>query len=443
MRITPCLLLSLLFISSSVPAADLLQMYREAARTNPQLAAARANLEAVREQRPQARAGLLPVVDASGAVTRRRFKNLDPSEQARYSTDKTASLNLTQPLFNYDRWVALKQADSQIAAAEANYLAANQDLMVQVADRYFKVLEAQDNVQFAQAEKNAIGRQLDQAQQRFDVGLIAITDVKAAQARYDIAVSQEIQAVSDLAASKDTLHETVGSHYDSVNELQPDLPLSGPQPDEAKAWIERATQHNLTILAAQANAEAAQQEIKRQRSGHLPTLDLNASTSYSDVNFGGVFPITRHDAQVGVQLNVPLYSGGLVNSRTRQARSRFQESTEQLSQAIRAAELDTRNAFRGVKTDIAQVKALSRSLESTDVAVEAEQAGFEVGTRTIVDLLNSQRESYLARLNYARARYLYVVDQLRLKRAAGILNESDIEAINAALIPAQSPPAVQ
>ncbi len=436
MRIRSAILFSLLLTAGNATAADLLQIYREAARTNPQLAAAQANLEAVRELRPQAKAGLLPSVGAGAAITRKRFKNIDPSEPARYSTDKTASINLTQPLFNYDRWLSLKQADSRIAATEAQYLAASQDLMVLVAQRYFKVLEAQDNVQFAQAEKNAISRQLDQAKQRFDVGLIAITDVKAAQARYDLAVSQEIQAVSDLAAAKDALHETVGVYYDDVDELDPELKLTGPQPDVANDWIERAKQHNLNILAAQANAEAAQQEIQRRRAGHLPTLDFDASTGYSDVNFGGIIPITRHDTQFGIELNVPLYSGGLVTSQTREARSRFQESTEQLSQAIRAAELETRNAFRGIKTDIAQVKALQRSLESTEVAVQAEEAGFEVGTRTIVDLLNSQRESYLARLNYARARYQYVVDQLRLKRAAGILDESDIEAVNAALIPA-------
>jgi outer membrane protein len=433
MRIKTLLPACLLLFTSVAPAADLLEVYEQALTSNPQLAAAKANLEAVREQRPQAMAGLLPTLGANGSYTPTRYKSKNPDRPVDTSTNKLASLDLTQPLFRYDRWIQLKQADSQIAAAEADYYAASQDLMVEVSNRYFAVLGAQDNLAFAQAEKSSIGRQLDQATQRFDVGLIAITDVKAAQARYDLSVSAEIQAVSGLVAAKDSLRETVGTYYDKLHGLEPDLELSDPNPDSAKAWLDRANVHNLSILSAQASAETAQQEIELQRSGHLPTLDLSASTSY--VESGGAFPRKGESSEIGLELNIPLYTGGSVNSRTRQARSRFQEATEKLSQAVRSAELDTRDAFRSVKTDIAQVNALGKSLESTEIAVQAEEAGFEVGTRTIVDVLNSQREYYLARLNYARARYLYVVDQLRLKRAAGILSENDLAELNTALVP--------
>ncbi len=426
-------LLALFVTVSTAQATDLITVYRQAAQTNPELRAAAASLQAVREQRPQAIAGLLPTLDASGSVKRRRFKERDPSQPARYSTDKVASLDLRQPLFHYDTWVQLKQSDSEIAAAEADYAAAEQKLMVLVAERYFSVLDAQDNLEFARAEKSAIGRQLEQATQRFDVGLIAITDVKAAQARYDLSTSREIQAVSKLVEAKDALREVSGVFYDNLAPLKTDLKLERPQPDSPESWIERAEKQNLNIMAAQARTETAQQEIRRQRAGHLPTLDINASASYIDLNFGGIAPLKREDSEIGVQLNVPLYQGGLVNSRTRQARSRFQEATEKLEQEIRAAELETRNAYRGVLTDIAQVKALGESLESTRIAVEAEQAGFEVGTRTIVDVLNAQREKFLARLNYSRARYLYVVDQLRLKKAAGILDSEDILEVNHAL----------
>jgi outer membrane protein len=434
MRLKPSLLVSLVLVAAEARGVDLLDVYQEAAATNPQLAASLANLEAVREQRPQAKAGLLPTLNGSASYTPNRYKSLNPSLPTETSNDKLASLNLTQPLFRYDRWIQLRQSDSEIARAEADYLAAEQDLMVTVAERYFKVLEAQSNLEFAEAEKAAIGRQLDQATQRFEVGLIAITDVKAAQARYDLSVSREIQAISDLVQAKDSLRETVGTYYDKVDLLKPDLELSDPQPDSADAWIDRAKEHNLSILSAQASAETAKQQIELQRAGHLPTLDLNASAIYNEA--GGAFPRKGESSQIGVELNVPFYEGGAVNSRTRQARSRFQEATENLSQAVRAAELDTRNAFRGVKTDIAQVKALARSLVSTEVAVQAEEAGFEVGTRTIVDVLNAQQDYYLARLNYARARYLYVVDQLRLKKAAGILSEDDVAEVNKALMPA-------
>ena len=441
MRLKQSLLLPLLLFATRASAVDLIEVYREAAATNPQVAASLANLEAVREQRPQAMAGLLPTLGARGSYTPNRYKSLDPKQPAETSNDKLASLNLSQPLFRYDRWIQLRQSDSEIARAEADYLAAEQDLMVTVAERYFKVLEAQSNLEFAEAEKAAIGRQLDQATQRFDVGLIAITDVKAAQARYDLSVSRQIQAISGLVEAKDALRETVGTYYDTFDLLKPDLALSDPEPDSTDAWIERAKQHNLSILSAQASAETAKQEIALQRAGHLPTLDLNADAIYSEA--GGAFPRKGRGSQIGVELNVPIYEGGAVNSRTRQARSRFQEATDSLSQAVRAAELETRNAFRGVKTDIAQVKALGRSLESTQVAVEAEEAGFEVGTRTIVDVLNAQQDYYLARLNYARARYLYVVDQLRLKKAAGILSADDIAEVNKALIPPPPPQPVK
>ncbi len=429
------LILISLLLCGSANGADLMEVYREAARTNPELAAARSSLEAVREQRPQAMAQLLPNIGASGAIDRNRRKDTDPSAPADYSTDKVVSLNLTQPVFRYDRWIVLGQSDSEIARAEADYVAAQQELMILVTERYFQVLDAQDNLEFAEAEKKSIGRQLDQATQRFEVGLIAITDVKAAQARYDLSVSLEIQAISNLVEAKDSLLEVVGTYYDRVNLLKPDLELSNPEPDSPDAWIEQAKQHNLSILAARATTETAKQEIQLQRAGHLPTVDFNASAGYVDRNFGGEVQQKRQDSQIGLQLNIPLYQGGAVNSRTRQARSRFQESTDRLQQEVRAVELETRNAFRGVKTDIAQVRALGRSLESTAVAVEAEEAGFEVGTRTIVDVLDAQREYFLARLNHARARYLYVVDQLRLKKASGILTEDDLEELNQALVP--------
>ena len=425
--------ISLLLASSIIQAADLLTVYETAAANNPTLSAAAASLQAIRENRPQAIAGLLPTLNANGSVTRKRFKSFHPTQDATFSTDRTAGINLVQPLFHYDSWIALKQADSTIAGAEADYANAQQTLMVDTAERYFAVLDAQHNLEFAESEKSAIGRQLDQAKQRFDVGLIAITDVKAAQARYDTAVSQEIRAVSDLEGARDALSELTGKFFDNISPLRADLKLARPEPDSSEHWINKAKQQNLKVLSAQAGSEAARQEMRRQRAGHLPTLDIDASSNYQDLNFAGIAPFTRWDNQIGLQLNIPLYQGGIVNSRTRQARSRFEEATRQLQQAVRSAELETRNAWRGIRTDIAQVRALNAALDSTRVAQEAEQAGFEVGTRTIVDVLNAQREYYKAKLNYARARSQYVVDQLRLKQAAGILSREDMVEVNHAL----------
>ena len=425
--------IGLALLAEMASAEDLITIYYEAARTNPELAAVAASLEAVRESRPQAIAGLLPVLDVNGAVERQRLKTFNESQPTNKTTSKLASLDLIQPLFRYDRWIQLKQSDSEIASAEVEYAAAQQDLMLLVAERYFGVLDAQDNLEFIKAEKSAIGRQLEQATQRFEVGLIAITDAKAAQARYDLSVSGEIRALSEVTEAKDALREVVGTFYDQLTSLKPDLELARPNPSKVDAWVDKAVQQNLRVLAAQATTETARQEMRIQRAGHLPTLDLNANTSYVDREFGGVVPQKRHDSAIGVRLNIPLFKGGAVNSRTREARSRFEEAQKLLQQQKRSAEFDTRNAYRGILTDIAQVNALAKSLESTEVAIAAEEAGFEVGTRTIVDVLDAQRENFLARLNYARARYLYVLDQLRLKRAVGNLLVDDLAEVNDAL----------
>ena len=430
------LALSLSVIGTS-SAENLIDVYQQAIKSNPQLAAAAADRQATLEKRAQGKAGLLPNIGLSADISRKQFRDQSPPDirSANYqrtskSTDKSGSLFLTQPVFRYDRWISLKQADSQIAEAEARYAAAEQDLMLSVAERYFVILEAGDNLAFATAEKDAIGRQLEQAKQRFEVGLIAITDISEAQARYDLAISQEIQAISDIAGAKDSLRETADYYYENLDLVADDFPLNSPDPVDPDIWVQKSLEQNIAVLAAQAAADTAHHEIRRQRSGHLPTVDLESSYSIIDQNFGGIAPVDRHDTDVGLNFTLPLYQGGAVSSRTREARSRFDQANQQLSQALRRAELDTRNAYRGIQTDIAQVTALRQSLKSTQTAVDAAKAGFEVGTRTVVDVLNAQREHFRAKLNYATARYQYLLDQLRLKRATGTLSVADLETMN-------------
>ena len=434
MRSIRYIALSIILVASSPGhAADLLEVYQQAIGANPDLAAAAEGLNAVRERRIQARGGLLPTLSASGEVSRKRSKSLNQSSPATESTNKSASLDLTQPLFRYDRWIGLKKADYEIAAATADYAAAQQDLIIEVAERYFNVLDAQDNLEFAEAEKSAISRQLDQASQRFEVGLIAITDVKAAQARYDISVSDEIRAISELVETRDALRQTTGEYYEQLAVLNPNMELVKPSPDSAKEWIATAQKQNLKILAAEATSESARYTMRIARASHLPTLDLNASASYVDRNPSGNVPFEVQDNEIGVRLVLPIYQGGQVNSQSREARSRFNQATQQLRVQIRATEFETRNAFRGVLTDISQVNALARTVESTKIALEGEEAGHEVGTRTIVDVLNAQREYFLAKLNHSRGRYQYAIDQLLLKRAAGILSQKDLEELNRSL----------
>ncbi|MEE9492247.1 MAG: TolC family outer membrane protein [Gammaproteobacteria bacterium] len=428
-----------LLATSTARAEDLMSVYQQAIISNPELAAAAADRQAIVEKRVQSKAGLLPNIGFNADLSRTRFQAQNPPppsqrpanfKRTTYSTDKSASLSLTQPLFRYDRWIALKQADSQIAEAEARYAAAEQTLILTTAERYFAILEAGDNQAFATAEKEAIGRQLEQAKQRFEVGLIAITDINEAQARYDLAISQEIQALSNIEGSRDALRETTNQYHEKLDLVKDSLPLESPDPAQPDEWVNESLKQNLNVLAAQAAVETAHHEIKRQRTGHYPTLDLQSSYRIIDQNFGGIAPVDRHDADIGLNLNIPVYQGGAVNSRTREARSRFEQANEQLALTLRRTELQTRNAYRGIQTDIAQVKALRQSLKSTQTAVDAANAGLEVGTRTVVDVLNAQREHFRAKLNYATARYQYLLDHLRLKQAVGSLSTSDLERIN-------------
>ncbi|RRQ21607.1 TolC family outer membrane protein [Thiohalobacter thiocyanaticus] len=410
-------------------ALDLLGAYRIAADSDPTLRAAAANRDALLEADDQALARLLPNVGINGTYQRNRFDDRN-TDQTSYSTDEVYTLSATQTLFRWDQFVALDQADSLVAQALANYSAAEQDLIIRLAEGYFNVLAAQDNLSFARAELEAIGRQLEQARERFEVGLIAITDVHEAQARYDLATSQEIVAENELDSAREALYEITGELNEPVNPLNDRMQLLYPEPRDTATWVDRALDNNLNLVALQAAVEAARQEVKRQRAGHYPTLDASAALTRRDQNFGGIAGVKRHDASIGLELNIPLFQGGAVNSLTREAHYRFIESQEQFDQVRRQTQRQTRDAYRGVASGIAQVRALEQALVSTETALEAAETGFEVGTRTIVDVLDAQRERFRAQRDLARARYDYLLSTLRLKQAAGSLGVDDLQAIN-------------
>jgi outer membrane protein len=305
---------------------------------------------------------------------------------------------------------------------------------MRVATRYFLVLGAQDNLDFVQADKQAIERTLDQAQQRFEVGLAAITDTLEAQARYDIAVSDEINAEQLLADSREALRELTDVLPEAPEILKPEIPLLAPDPANQDQWVSAAVEQNPLVLAARAATETAKQEIQVQRSGHYPSLDVTADYSYLDIRFGGEVDQKRNDSAIGLELNLPLYQGGQVSSRTRQSRELYNQAREQQLQQRRLTERQTRNNYNGVMSGISKVKALKNAVRSNEKAVEAAEAGFEVGTRTIVDVLDAQRELLRARRDHARSRYDYLLDTLRLKQATGILEETDLAQINDWLI---------
>lgn len=433
----PTALLLLAIAATPLRAEDLLQVWDLAQAQDPQFRSTEANLRAVQELRPQAKAQLmLPELSANAGVA---WNDQDIESSSNFGAfggggstafdTRNWSVNLRQPVYHYDRIIALRQADKRIGIAELGVASARQELMLRTSTRYFGLLAARDTLEFATAEKAALARQLEQARQRFEVGLIAITDVQEAQAAYDLAVAEEILAQNAVDNAVELLRELTGGGGLTLTTLGESMPLASPEPADIEQWTATALQQNLDLQQALATADVAQQEIAREAAGHHPTLDIVGSTGYQLQ--GGRFGTTDIDASaIGVELNVPLYAGGQVVSRTRAAGARHEEALERLEQQRRATERETRNAYLGVMSGISRVKALKQAVVSTETALAATRAGFEVGTRTTVDVVASERELYRAKRDYARARYDYILDALRLKRAAGTLNPEDLTEVN-------------
>jgi len=433
MRKTISVCLLLLFGAAPMASAlDLIQTYELAVQNDPTLRQALADYESAKETRPQAKAQLLPNLSVNGDANR-VYQDTRKSPTGRTGSDtfnsSGISIDLFQPVYRRDRFYQLQQTDDLIASADAQYLAAEQDLMYRTAQAYFGILDAQENVKFAEANKKAIARQLDQAKQRFEVGLIAITDVHEAQAAYDGARSTEIAAKNDVDSAWEALLQIIGPRpVEEIATLKPDFPLTPPEPADLEQWSETALKQNLSVLAAYHRAELARKGIEVQRSGHYPTLDLVASYGVDDTTGDAA---SRFDTGViGLQLAVPLYQGGGVSSRVRQAQYDFQSAQDSLDAQRRSVDRVVKDAYRGVETSISQVEALAATVVSSQSALEATEAGYEVGTRTIIDVLNVQRNKFDADRNYAVARYAYILNGLLLKGAASILSPDDLKQVN-------------
>lgn len=424
--------LLILFPGTSV-ATNLMQAFDMAKDSDPQYRQVAANKRAVEESRPQAISQLLPSINLSANAYYNDQKTTVsggnfPGGNFQFSTHGY-DLSLRQPLFHWDRYLQLQQADNSIMQADAQLELARQQLMVRVATAYFNVLASEDNLAFARAEKRALGRQLDQAKQRFDVGLTAITDVQEAQAGFDRAVAQEIAAENEIDNNREALREITGQYLDDLTKLSDKMPLVTPEPADIDAWTEIALQKNLGVIAAQQAVDLSREEVSIQKSNHYPTLDLVTQYGYNTT--GGRFgDSTNRSGAIGVELNVPLFSGGYASSKTREAQQRLQEQLERLEQARREAHRSTRQSYLGVISGISQINALKQAVISSETALKATQAGFEVGTRTAVDVVASERATYQAKRDYARARYNYLVDTLQLKLASGTLSKDDLAQIN-------------
>lgn len=430
------LLIGLAAAALPATAADLVTVYKLAQRNDAQFRAEAATYAAEREQVPQSRGALLPQLDGQvsateGTVETHESEFCGTVVQCEEDTESFGwTVTLRQSLYDHGNWQRLKQANALSARAEAEYQAARQALFLRVAEAYFGVLAAEDNLEFAEAETRAVGQQLEQARQRFEVGLIAITDVKESQAQYDQAQASEIQARNQLATAREALWTLTRTELDHLAPLGDNLPLLPPEPEDKQAWVDRALSENLSLLAARFQRDAADREVSVQRSGHYPSLGLVASRAYNDTEGGSFGGSEETTTRVGVELSIPLFSGGVTRSRVRESIHRLDAAREQLEFTRRRVTQRTRDAFQNTLADIARVRALAQALESSQAAYEATQAGFEVGTRNSVDVLIALRNTFAAERDYAQSRYDYLLDTLRLKQAVGSLGVSDLESIN-------------
>jgi len=428
-----------LSLGASITArgADLLEVFKQAQTADVVYGAARASWVAAQEKAPQGLSGLLPSLSVSGSTqfNDRTISFRDPSvvgSSARFNSN-ALSLSLTQPVYRRQNIVAYEQGKTQGEQADYILAQASQDLITRVAQAYVDVLLARDNVVFAGAQKTAIAEQLTQAKISFQVGTATITDTHEAQARYDLAGSQEIAAQSDLEVKQRTLELLIGKATPVLSPLGPGLQLVMPEPAVQEKWVGEARSANPQVRAAESNLTLANQEVSRNRGGHYPTLDAFAGYSKNSSGVGTLGgPGTDINAKnIGLQLAVPIYQGGLVNSRVREAAANEEKARQDLENTRRTSELLARQNYLGVTSGIAQVRALEAGVTSSQSALDSTLLGREVGVRTQVDVLNAQQQLFSARRDLAQAKYNYIMSTLKLKAAVGRLTEQDIVAVNA------------
>ncbi len=427
--------LALGLISGQIFAADLLSIYREAQLEDAAYASAKAQFIATQERLPQARALQRPSVEFNAGANYNsvdtQYDNAQFSSGQRDYHDYNFGVRLTQPLYRRLNAATVEQAKVQVRQADTQLAAAEQDLMTRVVQGYFDVLVARANLATIDSQKAAVAQQLEQAKRNFIVGTATITDSREAQARYDLVVAQQLVAENDLEVKNRVLEQIVGKPVGRLAGLAPATTLNAPQPADMNAWVEQAYQSALQVSIAQQNVEIAAREIQRADAGHYPTLDAVGSLShnYSDSSAQGIgSEITA--AVIGLQLTVPLYQGGGVSSRAREAVAGQERARQELSRARREAALQTRQAFLGVTSGLAQIKALEQAVGSTKLQLESTKLGQEVGVRTAVDVLNAEQQLASAQSELAQAVYNTIVSQLRLKAAVGKLAEADLSEVN-------------
>ncbi len=425
---------------SLASAADLLQVYQEAKKYDATYAAAEAELRAGQEKSKQANALWLPTVKLTGDAKRlsseKEFGGAPSANTDNSGNQYGYSLNATQPLYRADVSVGASQLNEQARLAEVSFAAAKQDLILRVSQAYFDVLYAQDSLEFVRAQKDAVSQQLAQAKKSFEVGVATITDTHEAQAKYDAIIASEIAAQNELAVKQNAFLQLTGVPADGLAGLPPKMEASPPEPADVNEWVKRAEQQSLSIDAQRGALAIAEAEIDKYRLHRQPTLDLYAQYG-QDFNKGGLTANGGTDktktTAIGVQLNVPIFTGGATSSKLRESLALRDQAQHKLEAARRDTAQNTKQAFLGVQAGAAQIRALDQAQLSAQSSLDSTKLGREVGVRTTLDLLNAQQQFYSTKRDLALARYNYLLNQLKLSAAVGDLGEKDLEAVNSRL----------
>lgn len=416
-------------LSSAVWAENLAEIYNQAKEHDPQLLSVAAQREAAFEAINSSRSSLLPQINLTAGY------NIGRSDQdSRESDLLSAGIAFSQELYQRSSWINLDTAEKKARQADSQYAAAQQGLILRVAQAYFEVLLSQDTLEFVQAEKAAVGRQLEQTKQRFEVGLSAITDVHDAQAQYDSVLADEVLAENNLINSYETLREITGQGYSKLAVLDTKRFAASRTTESSEALIEQAQQKNLSLLSARISQDVARDNISLASSGHLPSLTLDGGYNYgNNRNDNASNPSDYNDFKIGVNLSVPLYTGGNTTSLTKQAEFAYVAASQDLEATYRSVVKDVRAYNNNINASIGALRAYEQAVISAKSALEATEAGFDVGTRTIVDVLDATRRLYDANKNLSNARYDYILNVLQLRQAIGTLSEQDIIDVNAGL----------
>tara|TARA_B100001250_G_scaffold358147_1_gene334272 strand:+ start:2754 stop:4079 length:1326 start_codon:yes stop_codon:yes gene_type:complete len=422
------------FVSSVAYSANLIEIYNVAVKNDPELLAAEANHKATMQEYPIARSYLLPNLNFSASSQRTR-ESIDgsvygtSSATSQFTTD-TYSINLKQPLYRRDLFSLLEKSEFEVAKSLAERDSARQDLIIRVAEAYFNILDGIDNISYVTSEKAAIKSQLEESKKRLEVGLIAITDYAEAQASYDLSETKYLEAENLSDLTKESLYVLTGRQFKNFAPLSLNIKVKDPDPNNIKSWEDFAIKQNLELLAYRRAQDVAVANLKYERSKHFPTLDIYGTVKETDKGGGSSGEFESNNDYIGIELNIPIFIGGNTYYNSKQASYLEEKARYDLLKKKREVIRDTRQTFLNLKSSISKVNASKKALESNELSVEYNKAGFEVGTRSTTDVLLALKDLFKAKKNYSKAKYEYLISNLKLKKSIGTLSIQDLEVIN-------------